>query len=63
MTKDEENYEEAVKAVNSSFGGGKPSSDLMKIFDDECCNNLTKNVSTPVNIRLRSSIMLMFFLE
>lgn len=49
MIKDEENYEEAIKAVNASFGGGKPSANLMKIFDDECCNNLTKHVNTISN--------------
>lgn len=45
MSKDEENYEEAIKAVNSSFGGGKPSSALLEIFEDSNCKNLTKNVS------------------
>lgn len=44
MTADEENFEEAIKAVNSSFGGGKPNSSLKKIFDDDCCVNLNKKV-------------------
>lgn len=45
ITAEEENYEEAIRAVNSSFGGGKPSSSIQKILDDECCVNLNKNVS------------------
>lgn len=45
MTKDEENYEEAIKAVNSSFGGGKPNAQLTELFEDNCCTDLTKDVS------------------
>lgn len=45
MSKDEENYEEAIKAVNSSFGGGKPSPSLVEIFEDGNCKDLNKNVS------------------
>lgn len=45
MTKDEENFEEAVVAVNSCFAGGRPSDVLQKIMDDGSCNNLTKDVS------------------
>lgn len=45
MSKDKENYEEAIKAVNSSFGGGKPSPSLVEIFEDGNCKDLTKNVS------------------
>lgn len=45
MTKDEINYEEAIKAVNSCFGGGKPSTDLLSIFDDDSCQKLVKGVS------------------
>lgn len=45
MTKDEENFEEAVVAVNSCFSGGRPSDVLQKIMDDGSCNNLTKDVS------------------
>lgn len=43
MTADEENYEEAIRAVNSSFGGGKPPTALQNIFDDKSCNELNKN--------------------
>lgn len=45
MTKDEINYEEAIKAVNSCFGGGQPGSDLLAIFYDDCCQKLNKTVS------------------
>lgn len=44
MNKDEENYEEAIKAVNTSFAGGKPSEELMKILQDSACNNINKQV-------------------
>lgn len=44
MTKDEENFEEAVVAVNSCFAGGKPTESLLKILNDQSCSNLTKEV-------------------
>lgn len=44
MEKDEENYEEAIKAVNTSFGSGLPSANLKKLFDDDKCNNLNQSV-------------------
>jgi NEDD8-activating enzyme E1 regulatory subunit len=53
MTADEENFEEAIRAVNSSFGGGKPDSTLQKILNDECCTKLTKN-SSPFWIMARA---------
>jgi NEDD8-activating enzyme E1 regulatory subunit len=43
MTAEEENYEEAIRAVNSSFGGGVPNSAILEILNDECANNLNKN--------------------
>lgn len=46
ITKEEENYEEAVKAINSCFGGGKPNSRLQEILNDPACNQLTKDVSS-----------------
>uniref|UniRef100_A0A6M2DU04 NEDD8-activating enzyme E1 regulatory subunit n=1 Tax=Xenopsylla cheopis TaxID=163159 RepID=A0A6M2DU04_XENCH len=46
MTADEENYEEAIRAVNSNLGGGKATSDIRKILDDNSCINLTRK-STP----------------
>lgn len=45
MVKDEENYEEAIRAVNSSFTGGKPSESLMEILQDSACSNLNKQVN------------------
>ena len=45
ITKEEENYEEAVKAINSCFGGGKPDSSLQEILNDPACNQLGKEVS------------------
>lgn len=45
MNKDEENYEEAIRAVNSCFGGGKPNSNLQEILNDDACNNLDTKVS------------------
>ncbi|XP_055608711.1 nedd8-activating enzyme E1 regulatory subunit [Uranotaenia lowii] len=42
MTGEEENFEEAIKAVNSSFGGGKPSSALRDILQDDSCVNIKK---------------------
>lgn len=44
MTSEEENYEEAIRAVNSAFEGGKVSSSLQALFDDDNCNNLNKEV-------------------
>lgn len=44
MTKDEENYEEAIKAVNTCFGGGKPNAHLIALFSDPKCDNLGENV-------------------
>lgn len=46
MTADEENYEEAIKAVNSSFGGGHLTSSIKAILNDEACINLNKQSST-----------------
>jgi NEDD8-activating enzyme E1 regulatory subunit len=46
MTADEENYEEAIKAVNSSFGGGKVNSSVQEILNDYCCINLNKDSSS-----------------
>lgn len=43
ITAEEENYEEAVKAVNSSFGGGLPDSHMWNILNDNKCVNLNKN--------------------
>ncbi|CRL02213.1 CLUMA_CG015393, isoform A [Clunio marinus] len=45
MTADEENFEEAIRSVNSSFGGGKVNSEVQKILNDSCCINLNKNSS------------------
>lgn len=45
MTADEENYEEAIRAVNSNLGGGKATSDIRKILDDNSCINLTRKVN------------------
>ncbi|KAG5680702.1 hypothetical protein PVAND_010193 [Polypedilum vanderplanki] len=53
MSADEENFEEAIKAVNSSFGGGKPNSVLQEILNDNACINLTKN-SPPFWIMVRA---------
>lgn len=47
MTADEENYEEAIKAVNSAFvGAGHMNSSLREIFNDNSCINLTKDSSS-----------------
>lgn len=43
MTKDEENYEEAIRAVNTSFGGGRPSADLLALLGDGSCMELCKD--------------------
>ncbi|XP_059619991.1 nedd8-activating enzyme E1 regulatory subunit [Phlebotomus argentipes] len=53
MGKDEENHEEAIKAVNSSFSGGKASSNLQKLLDDPQCQNLKKE-SKPFWILVRA---------
>ncbi|XP_073837597.1 nedd8-activating enzyme E1 regulatory subunit APP-BP1 [Musca autumnalis] len=42
ITNDEENFEEAMKAVNTAFGGGHITSSLKAIFEDDACNNLNK---------------------
>ncbi|XP_052860022.1 nedd8-activating enzyme E1 regulatory subunit [Anopheles cruzii] len=42
MSGEQENFEEAIKAVNSSFGGGKPSSAVMEILEDNRCVNINK---------------------
>lgn len=42
MSADEENFEEAIKAVNSSFGGGYPSSTVKEILQDDFCININK---------------------
>lgn len=44
MTKNEENYEEAVRAINSCFGGGRPNSNIKAIVEDKNCLNLNKEV-------------------
>lgn len=53
MTADEENYEEAIRAVNSSFGGGKVNSEIQTILNDHCCVNLNKD-SLPFWIMARA---------
>lgn len=45
MTADEENFEEAIKSVNKSFGGGRVSASIQEILNDSCCINLTKQSS------------------
>uniref|UniRef100_A0A2M4CYD2 NEDD8-activating enzyme E1 regulatory subunit n=1 Tax=Anopheles darlingi TaxID=43151 RepID=A0A2M4CYD2_ANODA len=42
MEGEQENFEEAIKAVNSSFGGGKPSSAVLEILQDDRCVNVNK---------------------
>lgn len=42
ITKNEENYEEATKAVNICFGNGKPNSNATAILEDNSCVNLNK---------------------
>lgn len=58
MTADEENFEEAIKAVNSSFGGGKPGSAIGEILADDCCLNVRKEVSVGPDSKLVSGICL-----
>lgn len=41
MTSDEENFEEAIKAVNSCFGSGRPTATNLKLFEDVGCNSIT----------------------
>ena len=53
MTADEENFEEAIKFVNSSFGGGRVNSTVSEILNDSCCVNLNKN-SSPFWIMARA---------
>lgn len=53
MTADEENFEEASKAVNSSFGGGRVNSTIRDVLNDNCCINLNKN-SSPFWIMARA---------
>lgn len=53
MTADEENFEEAIKSVNNSFGGGKVNSSVQEILNDGCCINLNKN-SSPFWIMTRA---------
>lgn len=48
MQKDEENYEEAIKAVNTAFGAGLVPSSLKAIFEDDACEQLHKKVRRPV---------------
>uniref|UniRef100_A0AAG5DDM8 NEDD8-activating enzyme E1 regulatory subunit n=1 Tax=Anopheles atroparvus TaxID=41427 RepID=A0AAG5DDM8_ANOAO len=42
MDGEKENFEEAIRAVNSSFGGGIPSSSVLAILDDDRCVNVNK---------------------
>lgn len=44
ITKEEENYEEAVKAINSCFGGGQPNSTILDILSNSSCIELNKDV-------------------
>lgn len=44
MQSNEENYEEAMKAVNSCFGGGTPNSRLNEILTDSNCVYLNRQV-------------------
>lgn len=45
MESDEENHEEAIKAVNTAFGAGQVTSFLKTIFEDDACEHLHKKVS------------------
>lgn len=40
----EENFEEAIKAVNTSIGTTRVPSSVTEILNDECCVNLTAKV-------------------
>ncbi|XP_017844332.1 nedd8-activating enzyme E1 regulatory subunit [Drosophila busckii] len=42
MQTDEENYEEAIKAVNTAFGAGMVPKALKAIFEDDACEQLHK---------------------
>lgn len=42
ITNSEENYEEAIKAINSCFGGGRPDSHVQEILSDSQCAHPTK---------------------
>lgn len=53
MTADEENFEEAIRSVNSSFGGGKVNSSVQEILNDSNCINLNKE-SSPFWIMTRA---------
>lgn len=53
MTAEEENYEEAIKAVNSAFGAGRISLNIQEIFNDDACVNLN-NKSQPFWIIARA---------
>lgn len=44
MKADEENHEEAIKAVNTAFGAGKIPLGLKAIFEDDACDQLSKKV-------------------
>lgn len=46
MTNDEENYEEAIKAVNTAFGAGLVTPSIKAILDDQACEHLNKHSST-----------------
>ncbi|KAI9587627.1 nedd8-activating enzyme E1 regulatory subunit [Glossina fuscipes] len=53
MSSNEENFEEAIKAVNTAFGGGNVSPELAKIFEDDACENLNKK-SKPFWIMMKA---------
>lgn len=41
---DEENFEEAIKAVNTSVGRSHVNPSVMEVLNDDCCVNLTAKV-------------------
>lgn len=45
ITKEEENYEDAVQAINSCFGGGKPNAHILEVLNDPACTNLKKTTN------------------
>lgn len=45
MTNNQDNYEEAIKAVNYCFNNELIPKQLMKIFESDKCRNLTKQVT------------------
>ncbi|XP_017466889.1 PREDICTED: nedd8-activating enzyme E1 regulatory subunit [Rhagoletis zephyria] len=53
MTADEENYEEAIKAVNTALGGGNVSASIKAIFEENACTNLNKQ-SNPFWIMVKA---------